>query len=57
YPTLSITAKIKSGANRCKWLFLRIQNKEVRKGRFDTDIVILNEEGMLVALRKHVSLA
>lgn len=37
-----------------KWLFVRAQAKEVRNGRMDTEVTILDEKLKLVALSHHV---
>lgn len=34
-----------------EWLFVRVATKQIRKGRMDLDIVILDEGGEIVALR------
>lgn len=52
-----MTTEIKRDPIGCKWLFLRIQSYEIRNGRFDTSVTVLNEAGELIALSKHVSLA
>lgn len=56
YPTLSIVTEIKRDPKGCEWLFLRIQASEIRNGRYDTNVTVVNEGGELVALSKHVSL-
>jgi hypothetical protein len=57
YPTLSITTEIKNDPKGAKWLFMRIETHEIRNGRFDTNVVVVDENGDLIALSKHVSLA
>ena len=56
YPTLSMATEIKKDPKGAKWLFMRIETHEIRNGRFDTNVVILDEKGELVALSNHVSL-
>jgi len=56
YPTLSISTEIKRDPKNCKWLFLRVESQEIRNGRFDENVTVLNDEGELIALSKHVSL-
>jgi hypothetical protein len=38
------------------WLFLRVESKQIRNGRLDLEITVLDEEGEIVALSNHVSL-
>ncbi len=44
YPTLSMTLEIKKllPPSGVKWLFLRAQAKDIRNGRMDTEVSILN---------------
>jgi len=59
YPTLSYGLEIKKAPPTEKgweWLFLRIEMHQARNGRFDLDVVILDEEGDLIALGKHTAL-
>jgi hypothetical protein len=37
-------------------LFLRIEMRQVKHGRYDLDVIILDEDGDLVALSKHTAL-
>jgi N-methylhydantoinase B/oxoprolinase/acetone carboxylase alpha subunit len=39
-----------------EWLQLRIQSKQIKNGRFDLEVLILDQEGDLVALSNHVNL-
>ena len=39
-----------------EWLFVRVQAKQIKNGRMDLEIVILDEEGDIVALSHHVAL-
>ena len=59
YPTLSYNLEVKKAPPSEKgwqWLFLRIETRQVKHGRFDLDVVILDEDGDLVALSKHTAL-
>jgi hypothetical protein len=59
YPTLSYGLEVKKAPPTEKgweWLFLRIETMQVKNGRFDLDVVILDEDGDLVALSKHTAL-
>jgi hypothetical protein len=51
-----MATEIKKDPKGAEWLFLRIKTHKIKNGRFDTDIWVLDEEGDLVALSKHVSL-
>lgn len=58
YPTVALNLDVKrhlppGGAN---WLFVRVRAAEIRNGRMDLQIVVLDEEGNIVALSSHVSL-
>jgi len=53
---LSIATEIKKDPKSCTWLFLRIRAHIIKNGRFDTDLWVIDEEGELVAMSKHVSL-
>ncbi|MCJ1312096.1 hypothetical protein MMC25_005770 [Agyrium rufum] len=58
YPTLSLQLEVKkplppAGAD---WLLLRAQSHEIKNGRFDANIMILNESLEIVALSHQVCL-
>lgn len=55
FPTLCMSIEIKKNPNNAEWLFLEILCHSIRNGRFDTDVRVLDENGELVALSKHVS--
>ena len=40
-----------------EWLFVRVAAKQIRNGRMDLEIVILDAEGDIIALSHHVALA
>ena len=58
YPTLSMTLEVKKKLpeNGVKWLFLRARTLEIKNGRLDVEVTILDEKLELVALSHHVSL-
>lgn len=56
YPTLSIATEIKKDPRNAQWLFMRIRTHEIKNGRFDTDVTVVDENGELVCLSRHVSL-
>ena len=51
-----MTTEIKKDPKGAKWLFLKLVTRKISNGRFDTDCYLVDEEGDLVALSKHVSL-
>lgn len=58
YPTvlLNVDIKKKLPPGGVEWLYSRVQNKRLKDGRLDIDIVILDEEGDLVAISNQVAL-
>jgi hypothetical protein len=59
YPTLLLNLDIKKSLPEegVEWLFVRVDTKQIKNGRMDIDVVILDEAGEIVALSQHVSLA
>jgi len=58
YPTLTLTLDIKKPllASGSEWLFVRNTNKQIKDGKMDIEVVILDEAGEIVALSHHVAL-
>lgn len=58
YPTLLLNLDIKKAlpAEGVEWLFVRVRAKEIRNGRQDLEVVILDQQGEIVALSHHVAL-
>ena len=58
YPTVVLNLDIKKALPKegSKWLFCRARSKQIRKGRLDIEVVILDESGELVAISHHVTL-
>ncbi|TKA75565.1 hypothetical protein B0A49_04600 [Cryomyces minteri] len=58
YPTLLLNLDVKKAlpAEGVDWLFVRVRAKQIRNGRLDLEVVILDETGDIVALSHHVSL-
>jgi Thioesterase-like superfamily len=58
YPTVVLNLDIKKALPKegVKWLFCRIRSKQIRKGRLDIEVIIMDEAGELVALSHHVTL-
>lgn len=59
YPTLYLNLEVKKllPADGVDWLFVRIEAKSIKDGRFDLMIHVLDESGDLVALSTHSCLA
>lgn len=59
YPTVLLNLDVKKALPRegVKWLHVRLQAKAIKNGRFDLEIVVLDEGGDLVALSHHVCFA
>lgn len=58
YPTLLLNLDIKKALppGGAAWLFARVRAKQIRNGRQDLEVVILDEAGDIVALSHHVAL-
>lgn len=58
YPTLHLTLDIKKALplEGVKWLFSRVRVKQIKNGRFDLEVVILDEKAEIVALSHHVAM-
>lgn len=59
YPTVLLNMEVKKNLPACgvDWLFSRIRTKQIKNGRYDLSITILDEQGDLVCLSQHVCLA
>ncbi|KAK4540282.1 hypothetical protein LTR36_009594 [Oleoguttula mirabilis] len=59
YPTLLLNLDVKKAlpAEGVRWLFVRLQAKMIRNGRYDLELIVKDAEGDLVALSHHVVLA
>lgn len=59
YPTLLLNLDVKKALPEegVEWLFVRVDSKQIRNGRMDLEIVIMDEEGEIVALSHHVAFA
>lgn len=59
YPTLLLNLDVKKAlpAEGVKFLGLRLQTKVIKNGRYDLEIVVVDEEGDVVALSHHVCFA
>lgn len=59
YPTVLLNLDVKKSlpAEGAKWLFSRVRAKQIKNGRYDLEVVILDDVGDIVALSHHVVLA
>lgn len=53
---LNLEIKKALPAEGMEWLFSRVGSKEIRNGRMDLEVTILDESGEIVALSTHVAL-
>lgn len=57
YPTVSLNLDVKRRIPEgTEWLYVRAATVEMHKGRFDIEIVVLDQTGQVIALSNHVSL-
>lgn len=58
YPTLSLNLDIKKALPEegVEYLFVRVRTKQVRNGRFDLEVVLMDDTGDVVALSNHVTM-
>ncbi|MBE3042125.1 thioesterase family protein, partial [Candidatus Bathyarchaeota archaeon] len=58
YPTVALNLDVKRNlpAEGADWLFVRVRAGEIRNGRMDLQIIVLDRAGDLVALSSHISL-
>ncbi|CAN8100171.1 unnamed protein product [Discula destructiva] len=56
YPTLLLNLDVKKALpeHGVDWLFLRTRAKQIKNGRFDLEVIVLDETGDVVALSHHV---
>lgn len=56
YPTLLLNLDVKKALPEegVDWLFVRTRAKQIRNGRYDLEVVVLDEVGDIVALSHHV---
>nr|OQO21285.1 hypothetical protein B0A51_10341 [Rachicladosporium sp. CCFEE 5018] len=59
YPTILLNLEVKKAlpVEGVKWLFVRLQAKQIKNGRFDLEIIVMDADGDLVALSHHVCFA
>ncbi|MCJ1307907.1 hypothetical protein MMC25_001555 [Agyrium rufum] len=58
YPTLVLNIDVKKALPEegVEWLFVRVRAKQIRNGRLDLEVVVMDEGGELVALSHHAVL-
>jgi hypothetical protein len=59
YPTVLLNIDVKKllPEEGVKFLFTRVQAKQIKNGRYDVEVIILDEGGDIVALSHHICLA
>ena len=59
YPTLLLNLDVKKALpdEGVKWLFVRLEAKRIRNGRYDLEVLCQDEKGELVAVSNHVVFA
>ena len=59
YPTVLLNLEVKKAlpAEGVKWLFVRLETKRIRNGRYDLEVLVLDETMDLVAVSNHVCFA
>ncbi|KAL9081540.1 MAG: hypothetical protein Q9159_007272 [Coniocarpon cinnabarinum] len=58
YPTLLLNLEVKKSLGQgVRWLFLRVQAKLIQQGRYDLEVIVLDEKSEVVALSHHVCFA
>jgi len=59
YPTVLLNLDVKKALPKegVEWLFSRTTAKQVKNGRMDLEIVVLDAEGQIVAISNHIALA
>jgi hypothetical protein len=58
YPTVVLNLEVKKALPKegLEWLQMRVQSKQIKDGRLDLEVLLLDEHGDLVALSNHVNL-
>ncbi|KAF7537303.1 hypothetical protein G7054_g3812 [Neopestalotiopsis clavispora] len=58
YPTVTLNMEIKKALPKggVDWLFMRVNSRQIKNGRLDLEVLILDESGDLLALSQHVNL-
>ena len=58
YPTILLNLDVKKllPDEGIEWLFVRVYAKQIRDGRMDLEVIVMNSDGELVAVSNHVSL-
>ena len=58
YPTLLLNLEVKKvlPPEGVEWLFVRVRAKQIKNGRLDLEVIVLDEGGDIVALSSHVAL-
>jgi len=59
YPTVLLNLDVKKSLpdEGIEWLFVRVATKQIKNGRMDLEVIIMDEGSEIVALSHHVALA
>lgn len=59
FPTLLLNLDTKKPlpANGVEWLFVRVRAKQIKNGRYDLEVIVLDEAGDIICLSHHVCFA
>jgi hypothetical protein len=59
YPTVLLNLDVKKAIpdEGVEWLFVRVATKQIKNGRMDLEVIIMDEGGDIIALSHHVALA
>ena len=59
YPTLLLNLDVKKALPEegVRWLFSRVQAKSIKEGKYDLEVILMDEGGDLVATSQHVVFA
>lgn len=58
YPTLLLNLDVKKPLPEegVEFLFVRVRSKQIKNGRFDLEVIVMDAEGDIIALSNHVNL-
>lgn len=58
YPTVTLNIETKKALpeHGAEWLFMRVVSRQIKNGRLDLEVLVLDESGDLVAISQHVNL-
>jgi len=58
YPTVVLNIDVKKALPEegIEWLFVRCRSKQIKNGRYDIEVIVMDEHGELVAISHHVAM-